>query len=197
MKTMIKPFLCLVLALVLLLTAGCTQKSDDKRFTFLLDGVAERGGVILEGIVPGMSKQEAEAAGLVLAAEPFRNTNDESGRSSESYPVRNTIALDKISFVGPEIQFTDGKQVNIALTTSNESDANALLEQLKKELDEPAVQNHQTGSTGTSGVQYWESDQGDYLLRISYVTHYRSDKAVGANLQIAYLYYEWFPELRK
>ena len=197
MKPLIKPFLCLVLALMLLLTAGCTQKSDIKSFVLMLDGVVQRGGVILEGITPGMSKEEAQAAGLAFGAEPFRTSDDESGRSSESYPAKNAISLDKTSFKAPEFQFMNGKLVDITMTTTAESGAASLLNQLKKELGEPKIQTAQINSTDSTEVQFWESDQGEYLLRIAYLTRYRSGEAVGANLQVAYVYYEWFPEYKK
>ncbi len=197
MKKITKQVLCAVLALIMLLAAGCAQKSEVKSFALQLEGVAERGGVVIEGITPGMSKAEAEAAGAAFGPEPMAKSTGETGNTSETYPAKNIIMLGKVSFMAPEFQFMNGKLVDITMTTKDAAGAQAAAEQLKKELGEPEIQNTQINSSDSTEVQFWEIDQGEYMLRIAFLTRMSSGKAVGANLQIGYIYYDMFPDYGK
>ena len=113
-----------------------------------LEGLVERGGVVLEGIKPGESKENVVALGVTLAKEPYKTSDDGSDRSSETYPIANAISLDKIQFKAPELQFMNGKLVDITMNTMDEAGAKSLLEQLRKELGEPEVKNSDFVSPG-------------------------------------------------
>lgn len=191
MNRTLKSVLCITLALVMLLCAGCAQKPKYKSFEMKLEGLVERGGVVFEGIKPGESKENVVALGITLAKEPYKTSDDGSGRSSETYPIANAVSLGNIQFKAPELQFMNGKLVDVTMNTMDEAGAKSLLEQLKKELGEPEVKN-----SGSVEVQRWESDQGEYLLRVSYLPKNASGKTY-ATLMVSYVFYEWFPDIKK
>ena len=191
MNRTLKSVLCITLALVMLLCAGCAQQPKYKSFEMNLEGLVERGGVVFEGIKPGESKENVVALGITLAKEPYKTSDDGSGRSSETYPIANAVSLGNIQFKAPELQFMNGKLVDVTMNTMDEAGAKSLLEQLKKELGEPEVTD-----SGSVEVQRWESDQGEYLLRVSYLPKNASGKTY-ATLMVSYVFYEWFPDLKK
>lgn len=191
MKRMLKSVLCITLALVMLLCAGCAQQPKYESFEMKLEGLIERGGVVFEGIKPGESKENVVALGITLAKEPYKTSDDGSGRSSETYPIANAVSLGNIQFKAPELQFMNGKLVDVTMNTMDEAGAKSLLEQLKKELGDPEVTD-----SGSVEVQRWESDQGEYLLRVSYLPKNTSGKMY-ATLMVSYVFYEWFPDLKK
>lgn len=165
-----------------------------------IEGLKERNFILIEGILPGMSKEEVEAAGLVLKRDPESEIEASDGvLASITYAVdtrKVSIMLDDVAIPSALAQFTQGKLSGITLNTSGAEGAQKIRKRLAAELGD--VQKTQTmdNGRGSSTVDSWEIREEDLLTRIGMVFRFdENGKAIAANLQINWLPKELYPIL--
>lgn len=186
-----------VICIGIVLATGVMHKASLSGSTA---GLLTNKAILFESILPGMSKEEAEAAGLVLNTEPEYEVEASDGvLASVTYAVdtrKVSITLDDVAIPSALVQFTEGKLGGITLNTSDAEGAQKIRERLAAELGD--VQKTQTmdNGRGSSTVDSWEIREEDLLTRIGMVFRFdENGKAIAANLQINWLPKDLYPSL--
>lgn len=107
----------------------------------------KESGSLFAGIAPGMTYEEAVAAGAALQDEPYSSTpskaDDADSPLNEVYylEMSQVIALGDLR-MGPAscFQFTDGKLVNVDLYLQEETALDGIMELISLVLGEPTEQ---------------------------------------------------------
>lgn len=161
---------------------------------------SEGQSLLFQDIFPGMSKAEAEAAGLTFLGEPeYVVQGSEDMLASSAYAVDSSVisvSLETAAISSAVVQFTEERLSGITMDISDADGARVIMNALESELGEP--QNTQTmdNGRGTSTLYSWEIRTENILFKIGMI--YRcNEKGVttAANVQVNCLPRDLFPSL--
>lgn len=161
--------MALLMIAVIMLLSGMTALADEPAFEVKIDGILESGGVLVEGILPGMSREEAEA----IAQLPIL---------LEGAPV------DKADF-----QFEGDEFIGICLTTEDIDALNAVYDRLVQQMGQPEGQMN-GDDQNASMVQQWTLFEEGRAVRFVVTVTMHSGVPVSGSLQVSWLDYERFAD---
>jgi len=184
-----------LLVSVVLLLACMTAQAGSAKFEAVIDGICERG-VLIEGILPGMSKEEVEEEGIVFSGEVRGAYTGDNGMVSEIYAVDSEkapvflsgVQMDEVSF-----QFVDGRLINICLDTDNmevlASAYNSLFGQMGMSEDKSMGDEK-----NMTLLQQWTASLDGMTLRAGMTVAMRNGEPAFGSVQFSWLDDETFGE---
>lgn len=178
---------------VLYLTAGRTPAVKAKT-----EGLLKRGGVLIEGLLPGCGKDAFLTAGIDLEDKPgvvAELSKDEV--VSEIYnadPSSSSILLDGGKISEARFQFYGDRLISIVLETQNQQSALQSLTQLTRELGEAYKTDTTHGDfPGTyTNLYQWQFEAEQTTVHVLAYARYRDHRLESASIQVGYLFDDLF-----
>ena len=178
---------------VLHLTAGPTPAVNAKT-----EGLFKRGGVLIEGLLPGCGKDAFLAAGIDLEDKPGVITELSKGEVvSEIYDADQTnasILLDGAKTSGARFQFYGDRLISIVLETRDQQSALQTLTQLTRELGEAYKTDTTHGDfPGTyTNLYQWQFEAEQTTVYVLAYAGYSEHLLESASIQVGYLFDDLF-----
>ncbi len=187
-------------ALILLLgSAGALAQpqADMALFSASIEGMAARGGAVIDGVPHGISKEEAESLGLVFEQESMQQSTNTAGTlTSEVYALdleKCAIQLDGGQISMALFQFINNQLANITIYIPEEERLQSALKALNLEF---GTENALEVAGDDFQPVIWEYLAGDRYGRVALGYQFREDGTLRiATLDFSYLLAEWYPHL--
>lgn len=193
--------LIVVLILGVLLTAGAVLYLIFGRTPAVqakTEGLLKRGGVLIEGVLPGCSKDAVAAAGIALEDKPGVITElSQNETVSEIYGADQSgfsLLLDGEKTSEARFQFYGDRLISIVLETEEPQSALQSLTQLTHELGEAYKTDTTHGDfPGTFTTLYqWQFEADPTTVHTLAYANYREHRIESVSIQIGYLFDDLF-----
>ena len=196
-----RSILIVVLILVVLLTTGAVLHLTADRTPAVkakTEGLFKRGGVLIEGLLPGCGKDAVLDAGIDLEDKPgvvAELSKDEV--VSEIYDADQTnssILLDGAKTSEARFQFYGDRLISIVLETQNQQSALQSLTQLTRELGEAYKTDTTHGDfPGTyTNLYLWQFEAEQTTVYMLAYAGYSEHLLESASIQVGYLFDDLF-----
>lgn len=175
---------CLMVSVLLLLT-GMAANAEAAVFEADFSGILE-GGVLIEGILPGMSKEEVEEVGIEFAEEIISAYTGDNGILSEVWMAETPVFLAGVQADGVSFQFADGKLINICLDTGSIDVLGSVFEQLAAQLGDPVMRNIGEGDSAAAMYQ-WLAYVDGIAVQAGATVAFRDGQPAFGSVQLSWL----------
>lgn len=183
----------LVVLLILHLIFGRTPAVQAKT-----EGLLKRGGVLIEGVLPGCSKDAVAAAGIALEDRPGVVAElSQNEIVSEIYDADQSgfsLLLDRAKTSEARFQFYGDRLISITLELTGEQSALQSITQLTSELGQALKTDTTHGDfPGAFTTLYqWQFEADRMTVHALAYAHYREHRIESVSIQIGYLFDDLF-----
>ena len=196
-----RSILIVVLILIVLLTTGtvlCLTPGRTSAVQAQTEGLLKRGGVLIEGLLPGCGKDAVLSAGVILESDPGVVTEMSKNEVvSEIYDADqsgSSILLDGAKTSGARFQFYGDRLISIVLETRDQQSALKSLTQLTRELGEAYKTDTTHGDfPGTyTNLYQWQFEAEQTTVYVLAYAGYSEHRLKSASIQVGYLFDDLF-----
>ena len=196
-----RSILTVVLILIVLLTTGAVLYLTPGRTPAVqaqTEGLLKRGGVLIEGVLPGCGKDAVLSAGVALESNPGVVAEMSQNKVvSEIYDADqsgSSILLDGAKTSEARFQFYGDRLISIALETRDQQSALQTLTQLTRELGEAykADTTHGDFPGGYTNLYQWKFEGDQMTIHVLAYAEYKDHQLESVSIQVGYRFDDLF-----